>query len=123
MKKPAKPDAAIEAEPKQEKQGGNCPASRTPPSMMKKIEKDANKAPTCTSEEFRGRLARSIKAAGRWIEDNAEGIAGIIDGRTSLDIHLSWECSGNEIAPTINIDSDFICREAIAEMHRKEIEK
>lgn len=113
MKKPAKPDAAIEAEPKQEWQGGTCPASLTPPSVIKKIK----------SEEFRGRLARSIKAAGRWMEDNAEGIAGIIDGRASLDIHLSWECSGNEIAPTINIDSDFVCREAIAEMHRKEIEK
>ena len=123
MKKPTKPDAAREAEPKQERQGGSFPASRTPPSMMKKIEKDANKAPTCTSEEFRGRLARSIKAAGRWMEDNAEGISGSVEGRRSLDIHLSWECSGNEIAPTINIDSDFICREAITEMHRKEIEK
>ena len=120
MKKPAKPDAAIEAEPKQERQGGTCPASLTPPSMMKKIEKDANKAPTSMSEEFRGRLARSIKAAGRWMEDNAEGIAGIIDGRTSLDIHLSWECSGNEIAPTINIDGDFLCREAIEEMFKHE---
>lgn len=120
MKKPAKPDAAIEAEPKQEKQGGNCPASRTPPSMMKKIEKDANKAPTCTSEEFRGRLARSIKAAGRWIEDNAEGIAGTIDGRTSLGIWLRWECSGQEITPDINIDGDFLCREAIEEMFKHE---
>lgn len=120
MKKPAKPDAAIEAEPKQEQQGGTCPASLTPPSIMKTIEKDANKAPTSSSVEFRGRLARSIKAAGRWIEDNAEGIAGIIDGRTSLDIHLSWECSGNEIAPTINIDGGFLCREAIEEMFKHE---
>lgn len=109
MKKPAKPDAAIEAEPKQEKQGGNCPASRTPPSMMKKIE-----------EEFRGRLAQSIKAAGRWMEDNAEGIAGTIDGRTSLYIRLSWECSGKEITPDINIDGDFLCREAIEEMFKHE---
>lgn len=113
MKKPAKPDAAIEAEPKQERQGGNCPASLTPPSVIKKIK----------SEEFRGRLARSIKAAGRWMEDNAEGISGSVEGRKSLDIHLSWECSGNEIAPTINIDSDFLCFEAIDAMHRKENEK
>lgn len=120
MKKPAKPDAAREAEPKQEKQGGHCLASRTPTSMMKKIEKDANKAPTCTSEEFRGRLARSIKAAARWMEDNAEGIAGTIDGRSSLGIWLRWECSGQEITPDINIDGDFLCREAIEEMFKHE---
>ena len=120
MKKPTKPEAARETEPKQEREGGNCPASQTPPSMMKKIEKDANKAPTCTSEEFRGRLARSIKAAARWMEDNAEGIAGTIDGRTSLDIRLSWECSGQEITPDINIDGGFLCREAIEEMFKHE---
>lgn len=100
MEKPTRPDEAIEV-----------------------TKKTPKKAPTSSSEEFRGRLARSIKAAGRWMEDNAEGIAGIIDGRRTLNIYLSWECSGNEIAPTINIDGDFICREAIAEMHRKEIEK
>ena len=57
------------------------------------------------------------------MEDNAEGITGSVEGRRSLDIHLSLECSGNEIAPTINIDGDFICLEAIAEMYRKENEK
>lgn len=114
MKKPAKPDAAIEVTKK---------APEKAPLGATSGAKDANKAPTSSSEEFRGRLARSIKAAGRWMEDNAKGISGSVEGRRSLDIHLSWECSGNEIAPTINIDSDFICREAIAEMHRKEIEK
>lgn len=100
MEKPTRPDEAIEV-----------------------TKKTPKKAPTSSSEEFRGRLARSIKAAGRWMEDNAEGIVGAVELRRSLDIHLSWECSGNEIAPTINIDSDFICREAIDEMHRKETEK
>lgn len=114
MEKPTRPDKAIEVTKK---------APEKAPLGVTSGVKDANKAPTSSSEEFRGRLARSIKAAGRWMEDNAEGISGSVEGRRSLDIHLSWECSGNEIAPTINIDSDFLCFEAIDEMHRKENEK
>ena len=114
MEKPTRPDEAIEVTKKAPEKALLGATSGA---------KDANKAPTSSSEEFRGRLARSIKAAGRWMEDNAEGIAGSVEGRRSLDIHLSWECSGNEITPTINIDSDFLCFEAIDEMHRKENEK
>lgn len=75
------------------------------------------------ARKFQRRLARSIAKTGRWLMDNAEGIVGAVEEIRSLDIRLSWERSGNEIAPTINIDSDFICREAIDEMHRKENEK
>lgn len=114
MEKPTRPDKAIEVTKK---------APEKAPLGVTSGAKDANKAPTSSSEKFRGRLARSIKAAGRWMEDNAEGIAGTIDGRASLDIRLSWECSGQEITPDINIGGDFLCREAIEEMNRKENEK
>lgn len=137
MEKPTRPDEGIEVTKKAPekaplgvtsgvKEGRDVimvPTDRIDEFVEKESRKRSNIAPTSSSEEFRGRLARSIKAAGRWMEDNAEGIAGSVERRRSLDIHLSWECSGNEIAPTINIDSDFLCFEAIDEMHRKEIEK
>lgn len=72
---------------------------------------------------YQRRLTKSIVKVGEWLIQNAADIAGTTEGRMSLDIHLSWECSPNEISPTINIDSDFLCLEAIDEMHRKENEK
>lgn len=137
MEKPTRPDEAIEVTKKApekaplgvtsgKKDGRDVimvPADRLDEFVEKESRKRSNIAPTSAAKEFQRRLARSIDKIGRWLTDNAEGIAGSVEGRRSLDIHLSWECSGNEITPTINIDSDFLCFEAINEMHRKENEK
>lgn len=137
MEKPTRPDEAIEVTKKAPekaplgvtsgvKDGRDVimvPTDRLDEFVEKESRKRSNIAPTSAAKEFQRRLARSIDKIGRWLTDNAEGIAGSVEGRRSLDIHLSWECSGNEIAPTININSDFLCFEAIDEMHRKENEK
>ena len=110
MEKPTRPDEAIEVTKK---------APEKAPLGVTSGAKDGNNE----ARKNQRRLARSIAETGWWLIYNAEGIVGGAEERRSLDIHLSWDCSGNEIAPTINIDSDFISREAIAEMHREEIEK
>ena len=68
---------------------------------------------------YQKNLINSIKAVGQWISENAEKIGNKIEGRTSLDIMVSWD-SGDSLQPDISITHRYVSREAMEEMYKEE---
>ena len=62
-------------------------------------------------EEFRGRLRKAIRKSGGWIANHADDIVPEIDYIGGLTIHVNFPES-DMLAPTIDVDYEYICPEA-----------
>ena len=72
-------------------------------------------------EKFRGRLREAIRKSGGWIANHADDIVPEFDYIGGLTIHVNF--SGPDmLAPTIDVDYEYICPEAHKALHGLEEE-
>lgn len=64
------------------------------------------------SEDFRKKLADSVKDAGLDLVNNADEYVGETDLLSSMTITIRFDPTCSMFMPTINVDKDYICKSA-----------
>lgn len=64
-------------------------------------------------KDFREKLVQAVKDAGQDLIDRAEDLAGTSDMLYSMSITIDFDPEFNMLTPTISLERNYICKQAI----------